>query len=72
MAYDYYRRVPCPLCEVGEMRAVNPSLARCSRCDGTMSHGLYDVLLEIRALPEVRLGDESGRIDAWGRGRGGD
>ena len=41
MAYDYYRRVLCPFCEGGEMRAVNASLARCSGCAETMDHGLY-------------------------------
>jgi hypothetical protein len=62
MAYDYYRRVLCPLCEGGEMRAVNAALAHCSRCDETMSHGFFDDLLLIRALPEA---DDS---EAFGRG----
>jgi ribosomal protein L37AE/L43A len=53
MSYDYYRRVLCPFCEDGEMRAVNTALARCSGCDETMSHGSYDALLQIRGLPEA-------------------
>ncbi len=53
MTYDYYRRVLCPFCEAGEMRAVNASLARCSRCHDTMSHAFFDALLRIRALPEA-------------------
>lgn len=36
MAYDHYGRSLCPLCEAGEMRAVNASLARCSGCQDTM------------------------------------
>jgi len=53
MSYDYYRRVLCPLCDAGEMRAVNASLARCSGCQDTMGHDLFDALLWIRSLPEV-------------------
>ena len=53
MDYDHYSRLLCPLCEAGEMRAVNVSLARCSGCAETMDHGLYDELLRIRALPET-------------------
>ncbi len=62
MAYDYYRRVPCPFCEGGEMRAVNAALAPCSGWNETMSHGFFDDLLLIRALPEA---DDS---EALGRG----
>jgi ribosomal protein L37AE/L43A len=53
MDYDYYRRVLCPLCEVGQMRAVNAALARCSGCEETMSQGFYEALLRIRGLPEA-------------------
>jgi ribosomal protein L37AE/L43A len=53
MAYDYYRRALCPFCGAGEMRAVNACLARCSGCQDTMSHGFYEDLLRIRALPEA-------------------
>ena len=35
------------------MRAVNACLARCSGCQDTMSHGFYEDLLRIRALPEA-------------------
>jgi hypothetical protein len=42
MAYDYYRRVLCPLCEGAELRGVNATLARCSGCDQTMSHGFFE------------------------------
>jgi hypothetical protein len=62
MANDYYRRVLCPFCEGGEMCAVNATLAHCSGCDETMSHGFFDDLLLIRALPEA---DDS---EAFGRG----
>ena len=55
MTYDYYRRVLCPLCESGEMRAVNSSLARCNGCDGTMSHSFYDAMHQIRSLPETQI-----------------
>ena len=50
----------CPLCEADEMRAVNACLARCSGCQDTMSHGFYDVLLRIRALPEVEGTEAAG------------
>jgi ribosomal protein L37AE/L43A len=53
MPYDYYRRVLCPFCASGELRAVNASLARCARCGGAMSHDFYDAFLEIRALAEA-------------------
>ena len=62
MAYDYYRRVLCPFCEGGEMRAVNAALAHCSGCDETISHGFFDDLLLIRALSEA---DDS---EAFGSG----
>ena len=69
MPYDYYSRVLCPLCEGGEMRAVNASLARCSRCGDSMDHDLYDTLLAIRALPEV--GDAQALRAPTGAGAGG-
>ncbi len=53
MPYDYHSRVLCPLCEGGEMRAVNASLARCSGCAQTMDHGLYEAMLQIRSLPQT-------------------
>jgi hypothetical protein len=59
MPYDYYSRVLCPLCEVGEMRAVNASMARCSRCDETMEHGLFDAMLQIRSLPQTAYAEAS-------------
>jgi hypothetical protein len=62
MAYGYYRRVLCLFCEGSEMRPVNATLACCSGCDETMSHGFFDDLLLIRALPEA---DDS---EAFGRG----
>ena len=71
MPYHYYSRVLCPLCEGGEMRAVNASLARCSRCDETMDHDLYEALLAIRALPETGDAQAPTSADRRGRGRGG-
>ena len=53
MAYDHYSRLLCPLCEAGEMRAVNASLACCSGCAETMDHGLYEAMLRIRSLPQT-------------------
>lgn len=53
MTYDYHRRTLCPLCESGELRAVNPSQARCSRCQGTMDYGFFDTLRQLRALPDA-------------------
>ena len=53
MTYDYYRRVLCPFCGSGEIRAVNPSLARCTECGETMSHHFFDTFLEIRSLTEA-------------------
>ena len=53
MAYDHYGRSLCPLCEAGEMRAVNASLARCSGCAETMHYGLYEAMLQIRSLPQT-------------------
>jgi hypothetical protein len=70
MAYDYYRRVICPLCEGGEMRDVNSALARCSGCEETMSHGYFEALLLIRALPEADGGVAFGRGTPY-RGRSG-
>ena len=73
MAYDYYRRVLCPFCEAGEMRAVNASLARCSGCEQTMSHAFFDDLLRIRSLPEAGgTGGASRRGDPYRRGAGSD
>jgi tRNA(Ile2) C34 agmatinyltransferase TiaS len=71
MTYDYYRRVLCPFCEGGEMRAVNASLARCSRCKEAMDHELFEVLLRIRALPESGDVQAPTRGDQRGRRRGG-
>ncbi len=68
MPYDYYSRVLCPLCEGGEMRAVNASLARCSRCGDSMGHDLYETLLAIRSLPEI--GDTQA-LSSAARGRHG-
>ncbi len=59
MAYDYYSRVLCPLCEAGEMRAVNASLARCSGCAETMDYGLYEAMLRIRSLPQTAYSETS-------------
>jgi len=60
VAYDYYcRRVLCPSCEGGEMRAVNASLARCSGCAETMEHGLYEAMLQIRSLPQTAYAEAS-------------
>jgi hypothetical protein len=42
------------------MRAVSACLAHCSGCQDTMSHGFYDVLLRIRALPEAEGTEASG------------
>ena len=53
MTYDYYRRVLCPFCGSGEMRAVNASLARCTECRETMSHQFFDTFREIRSLTEA-------------------
>ena len=71
MPYDYHSRVLCPLCEGGEMRAVNASLARCSRCREPMSHDLFEALLAIRALPEVRDAQAPMSADRGRRRRGG-
>lgn len=70
MSYDYYRRVLCPWCEAGEMRAVNVSLARCSGCQDTMGHGFFDALLRIRSLPEVGSREAPTRSDSHGLGPG--
>ncbi len=59
MAYDYYSSVLCPFCEGGEMRAVNASLARCSGCEETMDHGLYEAMLQIRSLPQTAYTEAS-------------
>ncbi len=67
MPYDYYRRVLCPFCEGGEMRAVNAEMARCSACDEAMDHGLYGALLSIRSPPES--GDAEAPTDADRRRR---
>ena len=72
MSYDYYRRVLCPLCEAGEMRAVNASLARCSGCQDTMGHDLFDALLWIRSLPEVGSKEAPARSDPHRPGPGSD
>ncbi len=53
MTYDYLRRVLCPFCGAGEMRAINPTLARCTGCGDAMSHGFFDALLQIRALHDA-------------------
>ena len=72
MPYDYYSRVLCPLCEGGEMRAVNASLARCSRCGDSMGHDLYETMLQIRSLPQTAYAEASRRGDPRRRGaRGG-
>ena len=71
MPYDYHSRVLRPLCEGGEMRAVNASLARCSRCGDSMDHDLYDTLLAIRALPEVGDAQAPTSADRGRRRRGG-
>ena len=67
MPYDYHSRVLCPLCEAGEMRAVNASLARCSGCAQTMEHGLYEAMLQIRSLPQTAYAEASSRGDNWRR-----
>ncbi len=68
MAYDYYRRVLCPFCEGGEMRAVNASLARCSGCAETMDHGLYETMLQIRSLPQTAYTEVTRGGNPRGRG----
>jgi ribosomal protein L37AE/L43A len=68
MVYDYYSRVLCPFCEGGEMRAVNASLARCSGCQDTMDHGLYEAMLQIRSLPQTAYAEASRRVDPRRRG----
>lgn len=50
----YYRPLVCPICESGELRAINAFLARCSSCEHTLSYGFFDTLRQIRALPEAR------------------
>ena len=57
------------MCEAGEMRAVNASLARCSGCDETMGHGLYEAMLQIRSLPEVQRGEAPRKGAPYRRGR---
>lgn len=52
--YDYNRRVLCPFCCLGELRMVSRTLARCSQCEGAMSHDFYGTFLEIRALTDVQ------------------
>ena len=68
MPYDYYRRVLCPLCEGGEMRAVTASLARCSGCAETMNQGLYEAMLQIRSLPQTAYAEASRRGNPRRRG----
>ena len=70
MVYDYYSRVLCPFCEGSEMRAVNASLARCSGCQDTMGHGLFDALLRIRSLREVGSKEAYTSSDPHGPGQG--
>ena len=71
MAYDYYRRVLCPWCQAGEMRAVNAALARCSRCGDSMGHDFFEALLAIRALPEVGDAQAPTSADRGRHARGG-
>jgi len=68
MPYDYYRRVLCPFCEGGEMRAGNASLTRCSGCAETMYHGLVEAMLQIRSLPQTAYLEASRRGDPRRRG----
>lgn len=69
MKYDYYDRVRCPICGIGELRAVNSSLARCTGCEHTMSSNSFEILLQIRALPET-VGEEASACGPFGTPRG--
>lgn len=53
MVRDYYHRVLCLSCGSGELRAVNASLARCTRCGYAIDHDCYESLLQIRALADM-------------------
>ena len=56
------------MCEAGEMRAVNASLARCSGCAETMDHGLYEAMLRIRSLPQTAYAEAPRTGNARRRG----
>lgn len=54
MIPDYYNRpIACPVCEAGDLRAINPFMARCTACEYILAYGFFNALRQIRALPEA-------------------